>query len=122
MNTTKSGWRFTVTPQHARVWIPFFGKATEATKSYYKTADDRTLPLRRSCRCWDGESRCRLRFAPKPSQSGRIRGHALGQEFQGDATVQLEVFGLVDHTHPAAAELAQDAVVRDRLADHGLKS
>src|ERR1700687_72131 len=33
--------------------------------------------------------------------------------------VQLEVFGLIDHTHPAAAELAQSAVVRDGLADQG---
>jgi len=33
-------------------------------------------------------------------------------------TVQLEVFGLVDHAHPAATELAQDAVVLVRLANH----
>ena len=32
--------------------------------------------------------------------------------------MQPRVLGLVDHTHPAAAELLNDAVVRDGLADH----
>ena len=32
---------------------------------------------------------------------------------------QLEVFGLADHTHPAAPELGDDAIVRDGLANHG---
>jgi hypothetical protein len=32
--------------------------------------------------------------------------------------VQLEVFGFVDHTHPSIAELRDDAIVRDGLADH----
>ena len=32
--------------------------------------------------------------------------------------VQLEVFGFVHHTHPAATELREDAIVRDGLADH----
>jgi hypothetical protein len=31
--------------------------------------------------------------------------------------VELRVFGLVDHTHPAAAKFLDDAVVRDGLAD-----
>src|ERR1019366_4967923 len=31
---------------------------------------------------------------------------------------QLEVFGFVDHTHPAATELRENAIVRDGLADH----
>jgi hypothetical protein len=29
-----------------------------------------------------------------------------------------EVLGLVNHTHPAATQLLQDAVVRDGLANH----
>src|SRR5215469_7688425 len=68
------------------------------------------------------ESRCRLCFALEPPQSSRIRSHALGQELQRDAAVQLEVFSLVDHTHPATANLAQEAVVRDGLADHGAEA
>ena len=33
-------------------------------------------------------------------------------------TMESSVFGLVDHAHPTAAELLDDAVVRDGLADH----
>ena len=32
--------------------------------------------------------------------------------------MQSYVLGLIDHTHAAAAELLDDAVVRDNLADH----
>jgi len=39
------------------------------------------------------------------------------QELQGDKSMQPRVLGLVDHTHPAAAQLLDDAVVRDGLAD-----
>ena len=31
---------------------------------------------------------------------------------------QLEVFGFIHHTHPAATELREDAIVRDGFADH----
>src|ERR1700692_392075 len=33
-------------------------------------------------------------------------------------TVQLEVFRFVHHTHPAATELRENAIVRNGLADH----
>ncbi len=42
------------------------------------------------------------------------------QELQRDMAVQLEVFGFVHHTHPAAAELFNDAIVRDGFADHAV--
>src|SRR5215813_2337198 len=42
----------------------------------------------------------------------------LRQELQGDETSKIEVLGLVHHTHPAAAELLDDAVMRDGLPDH----
>ena len=61
-------------------------------------------------------------FAAKAFQCLRILGHFVGQEFQGDEAAKLGVLGLVDHTHPAAAELLDDAVVRDGLADHALRS
>ena len=35
-------------------------------------------------------------------------------------TSEAEIFSLIDHTHAAATELLEDAVVRDGLADHGL--
>src|ERR1035441_3958375 len=48
----------------------------------------------------------------------RIVGEFVGKELQGDVTTELEVFRLVDHAHSAAADLAEDAVVRDDLANH----
>jgi hypothetical protein len=44
--------------------------------------------------------------------------HFRGKKLQRDAAPQLEVFRFVDHAHPAAAELRQDAIVRDGLTDH----
>ncbi len=59
-----------------------------------------------------------LRFALEARQRLRILGNIVGQELEGDKAMQPCVFGLVDNTHPAAAELLDDAVVRDGLADH----
>ena len=41
------------------------------------------------------------------------------QELEGDGTLQLRVFSLVDDTHAAFAEFGGDLVVGDGLADHG---
>ena len=46
-----------------------------------------------------------------------VPGHVIGQELQGDEAVKPGVLGLVDHTHAPAAELLDNAVVRDGLAD-----
>ena len=62
----------------------------------------------------------RLRFALEAAERLGIAGDFVGQELEGDETAQPRVFGLVDHTHPAAAELPDNAVVRDGLADHNL--
>ena len=43
------------------------------------------------------------------------------KELQGDEATELGVFGFVDHAHPAAAELFDNAVVRDGLADHEVR-
>ena len=54
------------------------------------------------------------------SHSGKrpsVSGYFIGQKFERDKTVQPGVLGLVNHTHPAAAQLLNDAVVRDGLAD-----
>ena len=68
------------------------------------------------------QSRRGLRFALETGESLGIAGHFIGEKLEGDETVQVGVFRLVDDTHPAAAEFLEDAVVRDALADHGAKS
>jgi hypothetical protein len=47
----------------------------------------------------------------------RVAGDIVGQELQGDESVQTSVLGLVDNAHAAAPEPFEDAVVRDRLPD-----
>ena len=58
-----------------------------------------------------------LRFALESGESLRIFCHLFGQELQGHKAVESSVLGLVDDTHPAAAEFLNDAIVRDGLAD-----
>ena len=41
-----------------------------------------------------------------------------GEEFQGDSASQVKVLGLVHLAHRTGAQLLEDSVVRDRLADH----
>jgi hypothetical protein len=65
------------------------------------------------------ERGCSKRFPLEPFAGGRIILQFLRQKLQRDMSVQLEVFGFVNHAHPAATELFQDAVVRNGLADHG---
>ena len=63
-----------------------------------------------------------LGFAPEAVQGLRVLGDIVGQEFERDEATERGVFGLVDHTHAAAAQLLDDAVVRDGLADHRRRS
>jgi len=42
------------------------------------------------------------------------------QHLDGDESIEMRVTGLVDDTHAAFAELLEDAVVRDLLADHNI--
>jgi hypothetical protein len=57
-------------------------------------------------------------FTLKAGQRLRVFGYINGQEFQGDETMQSSILGLVHHTHPPTAQLLDDAVVRNGLADH----
>ena len=41
----------------------------------------------------------------------------IGKELQGHEAAKLSVLGLVDDTHAATAQLLDDAVVRNGLAD-----
>ena len=56
--------------------------------------------------------------ARKRLRACAILGHFIRQELEGDKAAEFDVFGLVDDSHPATAELLDDAVVRDGLADH----
>jgi len=61
-----------------------------------------------------------LRFPLETCQRLRIVSHFIGKEFQGNKTVQARVFGFVHDTHAAPAELLDNAVMRDGLADERL--
>src|ERR1700690_2395310 len=52
----------------------------------------------------------------------RILGNFFRQELDRDKSVQARVFSLVDHAHPAAAQLFDNAVMRNGLADHWRES
>ena len=64
------------------------------------------------------QRRSGLRLALEAGQSLRIFGDIVGQEFQRDKAAELEVLRLVNHAHAAAAQLLDDAVMRDGLTDH----
>ncbi len=68
------------------------------------------------------QRRSRLRLTLKSAERLGIPGHFIRQELEGDKTVQPGVFRFVNHTHPTAAQLSDNAVVRDSLADHGCAS
>jgi len=61
-----------------------------------------------------------LRLALEAGQSLSVFSDLVRQELQGHEAMQFYVFSLVDHAHPATAELFDNAVVRNGLADHGL--
>ena len=64
------------------------------------------------------QSRGRLRLTLEAGQGLGVFGDIIGQKLQGDKPVQGYVLSLVDDTHPSTAELLNDAVVRNGLADH----
>ena len=39
----------------------------------------------------------------------------MGQKLQGDEAAKLGVLGFIDHTHSTAADLFDDAIMRDGL-------
>ena len=64
------------------------------------------------------ESRGRLRFPPEPGQRLRVARYVFWQELERDEAVQPRILGLVDDTHPTAANFFQDSVVRDGFTNH----
>jgi hypothetical protein len=60
----------------------------------------------------------RLSLALKTGECLRVAGKILGQELKRNKTMQPRVLSFINHAHPAATELLNDAVERDSLADH----
>jgi len=48
-----------------------------------------------------------------------VLGDIVGKKFQRDKMAQLGVLSLINHPPAATAELFNDAIVRDSLAEHG---
>ena len=92
--------RHTVQKFHDYEWLPF------VLADFMDRAD-----------IWMVQGRGRSRFAPKSFERLRIMGDIVGQEFERDEAPKLSVFCFVDDTHPTPAELLDDPVVRNRLAD-----
>jgi hypothetical protein len=66
----------------------------------------------RVIQCGSGAS-----FAIEALERDGILRKFFGDEFQGDAAAKFGVLGCIDHTHPAAANPYENAVVGDRIAD-----
>ena len=66
------------------------------------------------------ESRGRARLTPKALQRCWIPHHIRRQEFERNEATEFCVLGLIDYAHPAAAQLLDDTVMRNGLADHEL--
>ena len=45
-----------------------------------------------------------------------VLGDVIGQELEGDEAMQLGVLGFIHYAHAAAAQLFEDAVMRNGLA------
>jgi hypothetical protein len=70
---------------------------------------------------WMIERGSGLGFTLEAAESLGVRRESFGKEFQGDETVKLGVLGLIYNTHASTTELLDDLVVRNGLANHGLR-
>ena len=57
------------------------------------------------------QRRCSFGFALKAAERLRVFGYVVGQKLERDEAAELEILRLIDHTHPAPAQLLKDAVV-----------
>ena len=55
-------------------------------------------------------------FAAESFDGLWVMGDVVGKKFEGDVAAETGVFGLVDHTHPSAAEFFLDGIVGDGAA------
>ena len=58
------------------------------------------------------------RFAPEPLQALSVLNHVRREELERYETAKFYILCFVHDTHPAAAQLLDDAIVRDGLANH----
>jgi hypothetical protein len=58
-----------------------------------------------------------LGFPLETAEGLRIVGEFVRKELQGDVATELEVFRFIHYTHAPASDPAEDAVVRNRLAN-----
>jgi hypothetical protein len=63
------------------------------------------------------DRRSRARFLKEASLRVGVAHELRREELERHEAAKPEVLGLVDHTHPASADLGDDAIVRDDLAD-----
>ncbi len=61
---------------------------------------------------------CRTRLPPKAFQSLWVLREVFGEKFERDKPAEGWILGFVNNTHAAAAQLFDDSIVRDGLADH----
>src|ERR1700740_3043443 len=59
-----------------------------------------------------------LRLRPKSPQALPVLRHIFRKELQSDEAVEPCVLRLVHHSHTAAAQLLDDAVMRNNMTDH----
>src|SRR5947207_216103 len=69
---------------------------------------------------WVVERGSSLGFTTKTDERLRIIGEFVRQKFKRDKTAETSVFGFVHHAHTAAAQLLNDAIVRNGLNVHGV--
>src|SRR5206468_7421070 len=60
------------------------------------------------------------RLATEAFEDLRVLGDFIRQKFQRRKATEHGVLGLVDHPHPAAAQLLDNAVMRDGLPNHAI--
>jgi hypothetical protein len=63
------------------------------------------------------ESGRSLGFATETLERLMVLGQVIGEELQSDEATETGVFGFVDDTHAAAAELLHDSIMRDCLVE-----
>jgi hypothetical protein len=57
-------------------------------------------------------------FIEKTFDGLLVAGEIRCKEFEHNVAAKLGVFGFIDNAHPAFAELGENFVVRDGLAEH----
>ncbi len=68
------------------------------------------------------QSRGGARFAAKAFEGLSVLCQIIGKKFEGGEAAELGVFRFVDNTHPTTAEFLDDAVMRNNLAEEGVRA